>query len=184
MNNKIQAVFIDRDGTIGGNGHFIHPNGFELYPFSKAAFELLNQHGIRMFAYTNQHRISRGEALADEFRREFHSYGFHDAFICPHSSDENCACKKPLPGLLHEAADKHGLDLSKTVVIGDTGSTDMLAAHAAGSGKVLVQTGWGMGSLGEYRHTWQETEPDYIAKDLLEAVRWVIDRRGPFFGKY
>ncbi|WP_019412697.1 hypothetical protein [Paenisporosarcina sp. TG20] len=44
---EIQAVFIDRDGTIGGTGHFIHPMNFVPYSYSKAAFLLLKEHGIK-----------------------------------------------------------------------------------------------------------------------------------------
>ncbi len=173
---KPQAVFIDRDGTIGGTGHFIHPNDFEAYPFSPTAFRLLKEARISMFALTNQHRISRGEAEMNDFYEEFNSYGFDDAFICPHRSDEGCGCHKPAPGLLHEAAKTYQLDLSKCVVIGDVGSTDMLAAAAVGATKVLVLTGWGKASLNDYRHTWAETEPDYVADNLLEAIKWIVAR--------
>lgn len=174
--NDIEGVFIDRDGTIGGTGHFIHPKDFKPYPFSKTAFQLLKDNNIKMFACTNQHRISRGEATIDEFYEEFMSYGFDDAFICPHGSNEDCHCHKPKPGMLLEASQKHDLDLSKTVFIGDVGSTDILAAHAVGAAKVLVLTGWGKNSLNQYRDTWAEVEPDYIAENLLEAVKWIVDR--------
>lgn len=56
-NPNVQAVFIDRDGTIGGTGHFIHPRDFELYPNAQEAITLLKQNGMKVFALTNQHRI-------------------------------------------------------------------------------------------------------------------------------
>lgn len=171
----IQAAFIDRDGTIGGTGHFIHPKNFTLYPFSQRSFQLLKNNNIKMYACTNQHRISRGEATESDFYKEFKSLGFNDAFICPHRSTENCNCHKPKPGMLLEAAAKHDLDLSKTVVIGDVGSTDMLAAHTVGALKILVLTGWGKSSLTDYRYTWKDIEPDFVANNLLDAVHWLID---------
>lgn len=76
--------------------------------------------------------------------------------------------------MLLEASQKYKLDLSKTVLIGDVGSTDMLAAHSVGAIKVLVLTGWGHGSLNQYRDHWAEVEPDYVAENLLDAVQWVI----------
>ncbi|KQL50808.1 hypothetical protein AN964_24630 [Heyndrickxia shackletonii] len=176
MNSKkIEAVFIDRDGTIGGTGHFIHPKDFTPYPFSKTALKLLKDNNIKIFACTNQHRISKGEATISEFYNEFKLLGFDDAFICPHNPSEGCDCHKPNPGLLLEASKKYNLDLMKTAFIGDVGSTDMLAAHSVGAIKVLVLTGWGNGSLHHHRHTWSNVVPDYIAENLLDAAKWLMD---------
>lgn len=172
--NKIEAVFIDRDGTIGGTGHFIHPRDFTPYSYSKTALNILKENNIKIFACTNQNRISRGEATISDFYNEFTSLGFDDAFICPHSPSEGCGCRKPSPGLLLEASKKHHLDLTKTAFIGDVGSTDMLAADSVGAIKVLVLTGWGNSSLNQYRHTWSNVEPDYIAENLLDAVKWLV----------
>lgn len=170
-----QAVFVDRDGTIGGTGHFIHPRDFTLFPFALESLNMLRDRGIQTFALTNQHRISRGEATVEDFVHEFRTFGFDDAFICPHSPHDGCECHKPKPGLLWQAAHKHQLDLAQCVVIGDVGPTDMLAAHAVGATKVLVLTGWGESSLGKYRHQWESVQPDKVATDLLDAVRWIIE---------
>ncbi|WP_243298014.1 hypothetical protein [Bacillus litorisediminis] len=69
--NNIQAVFIDRDGTIGGTGHFIHPKDFSLYPFSMEDLKLLKNQNIKMFAFTNQNRISKNQATITEFQEQF-----------------------------------------------------------------------------------------------------------------
>ena len=95
---NIQAVFIDRDGTIGGTGHFMHPKDFTPYDFSVEALQLLKKSNLPIYACTNQHRISRGEATIDDFRREFAQMEFDDAFICPHRSTAGCDCHKPAPG--------------------------------------------------------------------------------------
>jgi histidinol-phosphate phosphatase family protein len=173
---NIEAVFVDRDGTIGGTGHFIHPKDFSPFSFSRAALQILKDNNIKTFACTNQHRISRGEATLDDFYKEFQSYEFDDAFICPHSSDDDCNCHKPKSGMLLQASKKYELDLTKTVFIGDVGSSDMLAAHSVGAMKILVLTGWGYGSLNQYRNKWAEVEPDYVAENLLDAVKWVISK--------
>ncbi len=69
--NTIQAVFIDRDGTIGGNGHFVHPKVFTPYLFSQHALEMLKEKGFKLFAFTNQYRISSAEASISEFQKSF-----------------------------------------------------------------------------------------------------------------
>ncbi|WFR62339.1 HAD hydrolase-like protein [Paenibacillus amylolyticus] len=70
--------------------------------------------------------------------------------------------------------DIFGLDLSKCIVTGDVGDTDMLAAHAVGATKIMVRTGWGESSLTKFRDKWAETKPDYIAEDIWDAVQWII----------
>jgi histidinol-phosphate phosphatase family protein len=173
---RLQAVFLDRDGTIGGTGHFIHPRDFELYPFAAEAISLLKAAGLKVFAFTNQHRIAHGFATEQEFREQFAAFGFDDAYICPHADGAGCDCRKPAPGMLLRAAREHNLDLTRCAVIGDVGQTDMLAAAAVGARRILVRTGWGEGSLGAYRHTWADVEPDYVAADLLAAVRWLLEQ--------
>ncbi|WP_152393109.1 HAD-IIIA family hydrolase [Paenibacillus guangzhouensis] len=175
LRTKIEAVFIDRDGTIGGTGHFIHPKDFILYRNAQEAINLLKQAGIKVYALTNQHRISKGEAEIVDFVKQFEAFGFDQSYICPHSSTENCNCRKPNPGMLLEASAEHHLNLKNCVVIGDSGDTDMLAAHAVGALKVLVLTGWGRGSMTQYRNVWIDTEPDFVAEDILEAVKWIIN---------
>ncbi|WP_310186482.1 HAD hydrolase-like protein [Bacillus sp. 3255] len=59
-------------------------------------------------------------------------------------------------------------------MIGDVGDTDMLAANAVGAMKILVKTGWGEGSLQDYRFKWKETEPEYIAENINDAVKWIL----------
>ncbi|WP_323131803.1 HAD-IIIA family hydrolase [Paenibacillus xylanilyticus] len=114
-NLDIKAVFMDRDGTIGSTGHFIHPRDFELYPNAQEAIALLKKNGIKVFAITNQYRISRGEATFQEFEEQFSEYGFDQSYICPH--EQECSCRKPKPGMLLEASQQHHLDLSRCIVI-------------------------------------------------------------------
>lgn len=170
---KYQAVFLDRDGTLGGTGHFIHPREFSLYPYTLEAIQLLKSMGVRLFAFTNQHRISRGEATEEDFQEEFAKLGFDQSYICPHEPEMKCECHKPSPGMLLRAAQDHQLDLTKCIVIGDVGSTDMRAAASVGAMKIIVKTGWGEGSLVQFRHSWSDIEPDYIAENVLDAAKWI-----------
>lgn len=174
---SLQAVFVDRDGTIGGTGRFIHPRDFEPYPFSIQALNLLKDQGIKIIAITNQHNIAKGLASEQDFIHEFESLGFNASYICPHEPEDGCDCHKPRPGMLLKAAKEHGLDLTQCAVIGDVGSTDMLAAATVGAKKILVKTGWGKSSLENYRNKWYDKAvPDYVAEDLLDAVKWLISK--------
>lgn len=173
---ELQAVFIDRDGTIGGTGHFIHPDDFELFPSAQEDIHSLKTEGMKVFAFTNQTHIAKGHATLEEFKQQFQHFGFDQAYICPHDPDSDCDCRKPQPGMLLKAAREHGLDLTKCAVIGDTGGSDMLAAAVVGAMKILVRTGWGESSLSKFRYTWSDVEPDYIAKDIDEAVRWILNK--------
>ena len=66
------------------------------------------------------------------------------------------------------------IDIEKSFVIGDMGMSDMILAKNAGAKAILVLTGVGKSSLSNYRHTWQNIEPDYIANNVLEAVNYII----------
>lgn len=178
----MKAVFLDRDGTIGGTGGGMHPFEFNMYPFAPAAIRVLNGSGVMVFLFTNQTRVGRGffseEDLLEGFenmRKELaqHSAFLDDIFYCPHHPEDGCKCQKPKIGLLVKAKEKYYLNLEDCYVVGDTGSSDMAAASAAGMKKVLVKTGWGESSLTSYRESWEGIEPDYIAEDLMDASRWI-----------
>ncbi|MGD6774235.1 D-glycero-alpha-D-manno-heptose-1,7-bisphosphate 7-phosphatase [Sutcliffiella horikoshii] len=178
----MKAVFLDRDGTIGGTGGGIHPYEFSMYDFSPRAIKSLNDLGIKVFLFTNQTRVGRGYFTEEELIKGFenmkedlieHSAFLDDIFYCPHKPDDGCECQKPKIGLLLKAQRKYNLNLKDYYVIGDTGESDMLAASQAATKKVLVKTGWGESSLTKYRGRWIDVEPDYIAENLTDAVRWI-----------
>jgi histidinol-phosphate phosphatase family protein len=168
---------------IGGDGGFCHPDAFSLFPQSSEAIRLLNQAGLKVVVVTNQTRVGPGEITLAQVHASFqrlnaqlHHKGAHldDWYVCPHLPDDRCRCRKPSPYFFRLAARKLALELSDSYVVGDAGSTDILAGVAAGCRTILVKTGWGLDSLGPYRHLWAEVEPDFIAADILEAARWII----------
>ncbi len=119
MSRLHRAVFLDRDGTIGGDGHFIHPDEFVPYPESYEAIKLLNEAGWKIIVITNQHRIAKGDITLAQldawFQRLNVELANHNAhldvlYICPHSSKDNCECQKPSPYLLQKAAIEHNID--------------------------------------------------------------------------
>ena len=94
-----------------------------------------------------------------------------DFLFCPHSRAEGCRCKKPKTGFIEDSAKKYGLDLAACFVIGDMGMSDIVMAKNAGCPGILVLTGGGQGSLGEFRDTWKDYEADFTADNALEAVK-------------
>lgn len=170
----IRAVFLDRDGTLGGDDTVMYPGQFILFPFADEAIKLLKQSNVKVFGFTNQPGISKGEATEQDFVEELFRFGLDKSFICPHSSEQNCECRKPKPGMLIKASQEYGYNLDECAVVGDRW-TDMLAAHKVNARKVLVLTGAGKDALGKHRSKWSEVEPDYVAANVLEAVKWILN---------
>ncbi len=168
----MKAVFIDRDGTMGGGYYVEYPTDYYEYDGTRQAFELLSQGGFYPMIFTNQSCIARGKDLGYDFAAEFKDIGAYDYFLCPHDSDDNCNCRKPKTGLLEQAKDKYDLNMSECYVIGDRWS-DMAAGGKMGCRLILVMTGRGEESLGCDREKWGEYEPCFVAKDLCEAAKWL-----------
>ena len=168
------ALFIDRDGTMGdGPYHMRTPQAYTPFPGTKEAFHQLRQAGFRLYIVTNQSCIARGLDGGYDFAAEFRDAGADDWFICPHDDRDSCACRKPMPGLLHRAQKKYALDMSRAYTIGDRWS-DMVAGGRAGTRLILVLTGRGHEALSVDRAHWAAYTADYVAVDLLDAARWLL----------
>ena len=102
----ITTVFIDRDGTIGGNGHYCSVDDFIAYQDAIASIKLLKKE-CKVFALTNQTKISEGKMNYKELKKSLFEMGFDDVFICPHQEYENCNCRKPKTSLLEKAKQKY-----------------------------------------------------------------------------
>ncbi|WP_371743232.1 HAD-IIIA family hydrolase [Exiguobacterium sp. s143] len=107
--NSIQAIFLDRDGTIGGDATVHYPGTFALFSYVPSLIERLRNQGILLIAFTNQPGISKGLAREEDFRTELQNFGFDDTLICPHAAEDCCTCRKPSPELLWQAQVKHDL---------------------------------------------------------------------------
>lgn len=173
------AVLIDRDGTMGGDptgGYFRTPWDYRPFPGTREAFRLLRWHRLPGIVVTNQSCIARGLDGGYDFAAEFREIGADDWFICPHDRPDGCNCRKPGTGLIEQAQKKHALDLSRCYMIGDRWS-DMAAGGKMGLRLIPVLTGYGQETIADDRWKWQEYRPAFIAKDLLEAVRWIVGRQ-------
>lgn len=175
---KLQAVFLDRDGTIGGSDSVIYPGKFELFPDVVDAIQQLKESSVLICSFSNQPGISKGEASFQSFEKELKDFGFDKIYLCPHQHSEGCQCRKPSPEMLKTAAKENNLNLSNCVVIGDRW-TDLLAADEVGCKKILVKTGSGKETFDNYINNeffgrWAEVKPDFVAEDLNEAVNWLM----------
>lgn len=176
-------VFIDRDGVINKDSpHYVKNwQEFEFLPGSLEALTLLTQKGYRPIIITNQSIINRGmvprDVLQDTHQRLCRAVAeaggrIVDIFYCPHRPDEGCVCRKPKPGLILQAHQRYGMDLSTTVMIGDN-AKDIECGHNAGCGAtILVQTGSGVQALESLAA--RQIQPDRVARDLNHAARMII----------
>lgn len=177
------AVFLDRDGTICEEmGYLNHISRLHIFPFAGAAIAKLNNAGLPVIVVTNQSGISR-RIFPESLVTQIHARISHELasagarvdgyYYCAHTSQEDCSCRKPLPGLLEQAAREHGLRLERSFVVGDR-YADVKLAHAVGGRGVLVLTGYGRGEYELHREEWPR-QPDSVAEDLLEAVDAIIE---------
>jgi D-glycero-D-manno-heptose 1,7-bisphosphate phosphatase len=148
------AVFLDRDGTIIQDLRYLHdPAQVRVLPGAAQAIKRLNERNFLAIVVTNQSGIARGllseaEYLAGERRLDFllHEEGARiDAhYFCPHLPELSgpCECRKPGVLLYRQAAERFGIDLSRSWWVGDR-ARDVLPATALGGHGILVLTGAG-----------------------------------------
>lgn len=148
-----KVVVLDRDGVINeDSAEFIKsPEEWRALPGSLEAIARLHKAGYKVLVATNQSGIGRGlfslETLADIHRKmldKVSAAGGHVAhiFFCPHVPADQCSCRKPAAGMLHQVAEQFGCGLRNMIVIGDA-TRDLEAARAVGSRPMLVRTGKG-----------------------------------------
>jgi D-glycero-D-manno-heptose 1,7-bisphosphate phosphatase len=148
-----RAVFLDRDGTlIEDVGYLSDPARVVVVPGAVEALSEMRRKGWLVVVVTNQSGVARGMFTVADFERVNARAaellgGFDAVYACFHLPEGKvaewsraCACRKPLPGLVHEAARERGIDLVRSVGAGDS-LRDVRAFRAAGVRAVLVRTG-------------------------------------------
>ncbi|MDP2855301.1 MAG: HAD family hydrolase [Smithellaceae bacterium] len=193
--NKNTAIFLDRDGTINDEvGYLDHEKKLQIIPAAFEAIRLINESGMKAVVITNQAGVARGfftEAFVRKINGQVQSALLEQGalidrfYFCPHHPTEGndpyrriCNCRKPEPGMLQQAAADLDIDLARSYLIGDR-FQDIEAAHRAGARGVLVMTGYGqdlMQEVGPDRAN-ELNQPDYVARDILEAVHWILKDR-------
>jgi len=183
VKNRI-AVFIDRDGTIIEELEYLkEPERIRLIPYSADAIRSLNEREILAIIVSNQAGVARGyfsEETVKEMNERLEELlskegAYLDAiYYCPHHAEfgppeyrKDCNCRKPKPGMLLKAAKRFHLNLKGCYVIGDR-ADDIRLARNVGAKGILVLTGYGQRAR-------EEIKPDYMTKDLYQAVKWIIN---------
>ena len=149
----MKIIVLDRDGVINfDSDQFIKsPEEWKPIPGSLDAIARLNQWGYRVVVATNQSGVGRGlfdmdtlNAIHEKMVRLVSQAGgkIDAIFFCPHTNHDECRCRKPLPGMLEEIAQRYNADLTDVPVIGDS-LRDLQSAVAVGAQPILVLTGKG-----------------------------------------
>lgn len=183
--SKHPAVFLDRDGTINEEKDYLHRiEDFEFIPGAAGAIRRLKEAGFLVIVVTNQSGVARGYYSLDEveilhrhMRKELQAAGasVDGIYVCPHHPVEGigeyrreCDCRKGRPGMLLRAAEEHGIDLSRSYMIGDK-IADVEAGEAAGCTPLMVLTGYGGTESAK-------VSPDRVRRfaDLIAAADFIL----------
>lgn len=183
------VVFLDRDGVLNYDSpdYIKSWEEYEFLPGSLEAMAALTRAGYKLILITNQSVIGRGmvplPVLEDMHRRlrqavETAGGEIFDIFYCPHRPDEGCDCRKPEPGMIFQAKEHHGIDLHRTVMIGDN-IKDVACGRNAGCGAtILVRTG--SGRKAEKDLAQEQIHPTAVADDLKSAADLILSGRITF----
>ena len=177
------AVFLDRDGTVIADAHYISdPERVELIPGAADAIRRLKGAGFAVVLVTNQSGIARGLysqadylAVAARVERILRAAdaSVHATYYCPHHPDFSgpCDCRKPGTGMYRQAVVELGLDPAASFYVGDK-LTDVLPALALRGKGILVRTGHGVESE-------RGLPPSFSVADDLSAAADLILRKVP-----
>lgn len=177
----MRLIILDRDGVINedSDDYIKCPSEWNPIRGSLEAIARLHRAGWRVVVATNQSGIARKLFDLDTLarihetmhRRVIESGGLIDAvFFCPHGPDDGCCCRKPLPGMFHDIAERLHIDLAGVPAIGDS-LRDLQAAQAAGASPMLVKTGKGFGTVSH--PAFDRSLP--VFDDLYSAVSHLLD---------
>jgi D-glycero-D-manno-heptose 1,7-bisphosphate phosphatase len=171
------AVFLDRDGVLTEarvlDGVPQSPRlatELVILPEAGPACRALREAGLKLICVTNQPEIARKnldpaelEAMNEILQREI---GLDEVVVCPHDDADGCDCRKPLPGMIVDAAERLGIDLAASFTVGDRWR-DVDAGRAAGTVTVFIDRG--------YDEALRE-EPDVSVGGIQEASEWIIEQ--------
>ena len=178
-------VLLDRDGVINEavrDGYVSDATMLRLIPGSAEAIAALNRRGYKVIVISNQQCVGKGILSLEELDRITmtlrerilaESGGvIADFFYCPHLASDECDCRKPKPGLIRTAQERHGFDLRRTFLVGDS-YQDIETARRAGCPAIFVLSG-----LDAQRYRTGEPLPvpsTPVVADLREAIQMIFE---------
>lgn len=175
------AVFIDKDGTLINDVPYNTDPALLLFkPSAIESLRALSAQGFALLVVTNQSGLARGYFTRTQFARlqaalekQLADAGvvLLDFLVCPHApapdGGPSCLCRKPAPGLLVRAARRHGIDLSRSWMVGDT-LDDIEAGRRAGCHTVLLGDG-----LESHRQHMPLRQPDAQCDEWTGVARHI-----------
>jgi D-glycero-D-manno-heptose 1,7-bisphosphate phosphatase len=176
------AVFLDRDGTVMEDAHYIKaPEQVRLLPGAAAAVKRMNDAGVRVIVVTNQSGIARGMFTVDDYeavRKRFEGlladHGAHidGSYYCPHLPDDppECNCRKPATLMFEQAISDFGLDPDNVAYIGDRWR-DVVASRKLGGRGIMIES---PETSSDDRRRAKEDQIE-TARSLSEAVSMLLD---------
>ncbi len=173
-----RAVFLDRDGVLNRaivqNGKPYPPASLAelvIFPDALKSLSALKERGFLLIGVTNQPDVARGT----QHRRVVEAINaallaalpLQEIYVCYHDDRDGCLCRKPLPGLLMQAAAKYSIALPFSFMIGDRWR-DVEAGHRADCATILIDHG--------YEEKKAENPPDSTVHSLSEAAAWILSQ--------
>jgi D-glycero-D-manno-heptose 1,7-bisphosphate phosphatase len=174
----VRAIFVDKDGTLIDNvADNVDPARIRLSHGAKTGMKLFARLGFKLIIVSNQAALASGrfntaalQAAFEHLLQLLEPVRIDGIYVCPHAEDAACACRKPRPGMLVQAAQEHGIDLAASWMIGDI-LHDVEAGKRAGCRTVLIDNGneteWELSDL---------RTPDLMAADLYCAAHLIRSR--------
>jgi D-glycero-D-manno-heptose 1,7-bisphosphate phosphatase len=182
-----KLIILGRDGILNKfrEDHVKEPSEWEPIPGALEAVAKLNHAGWHVVVATNQAGIGRGmidmsavNAVHLHMMKMLWAQGgrLDAVFFCPHTRDDGCDCRKPLPGMMHDIAQRYGADLSQVPMVADT-LRDLEAAQAAGCPPHLVKSGRaGVASEAEVAQ-WAAAVPGTVVhEDLASFASYLLQQ--------
>ena len=174
---QMKILFLDRDGVINREINYLHKiSDFEFIEGVFESLKYIQNLGYKLIIVSNQSGIGRGmydlkdfETLNNWMLKEFEKYNIKilDVYICPHSPDENCSCRKPKDGLFRIAFSEYKVEKKSSWMIGDS-ERDIVAARKAGiENTILVRSG--------HKIEENRTAASYVI-DSISSIRNVIKK--------
>jgi D-glycero-D-manno-heptose 1,7-bisphosphate phosphatase len=182
-----KLIILGRDGILNEfrEDHIKAPEEWVAVPGALEAVSRLNHAGWHVVVATNQSGIGRGmidmaavNAVNAHMLRSLQTLGGRvDAvFFCPHTPEDGCDCRKPLPGMVLEIGRRYGADLAQVPMVGDT-LRDLQAAQAAGCEPHLVRSGRAAAlDPGQVADMLQKVPGTFVHRDLSELATHLLER--------
>lgn len=183
-----KLIVLDRDGVINedSDDYIKSPDEYIPVPGSLEAISMLNKAGFTVVVATNQSGLARGYFSQDTLDKMHEKLStllakkdgkIERIYVCPHSPDDNCDCRKPRPGLFLKILQDFPVKPQKVTVIGDS-LKDLQVARAVNMVPVLVRTGKGsktevtIKNEDKYKSEFGNIK---IYDDLAQAVEDLLD---------